>query len=161
MANVPQPSFTSCKAIKVWARQGAGRAQPLAQTPLGSPAPHLPVWGARKVSSSPPPKQRQIQHHSDGQSDAESCPGCIHIPRGSRRSLCQFSTDEEGRTGRVSRQKPPAPARSGGGVSLTAHNTASSFLFLFSVLLAKQHNVYTSGYYICQNNYGMTNGTSM
>lgn len=58
-------------------------------------------------------------------------------------------------------QKPPVLAGSGGGVSLPDHNTASSFLFLFSVLLAKQHNVYTSGYYICQNNYAMTNGTSM
>lgn len=58
-------------------------------------------------------------------------------------------------------QKPPELARSRSSVSVPDHNTASSFLFLFSVLLAKQHNVYTSGYYICQNNYAMTNGTSM
>lgn len=69
-------------------------------------------------------------------------------------------TKRAGRGGFPGRS-PPVPARSRGGVSLTDHNTASSFLFLFSVLLAKQHNVYTSGYYICQNNYGMTNGTSM
>lgn len=117
------------------------------------------LCGARKVSS--PPKERQIQHRSNGQSNAETRSGCTDIPQGSCGSLCQFSMDEEGRTGRVSRQKPPVPLRSGGSVSLTDHNTASSFLFLFSVLLAKQHNVYTSGYYICQNNYGMTNGTSM
>lgn len=98
---------------------------------------------------------------SDMQSDAESHPGYTRIPQGFSWPLCPFSMDEEGRTGQVSRQKPPVLAGSGGGVSLTDHNTASSFLFLFSVLLAKQHNVYTSGYYICQNNYGMTNGTSM
>lgn len=65
--------------------------------------------------------------------------------------------EEEGRRG------GRAPWRCGeGAASLGAHTaTASSFLFLFSVLLAKQHNVYTSGYYICQNNYSMTNGTSM
>lgn len=144
--------------------QGRGRdgLSPWHRHPWGLQLPTCPFGGRGRCHPPPPhPRQRQIQHRSDGQRDAESHPGCIRIPRGSRRSLCQFSTDEEGRTGWVSRQKPPAPARSRGGVSLTAHNTASSFLFLFSVLLAKQHNVYTSGYYICQNNYGMTNGTSM
>lgn len=58
-------------------------------------------------------------------------------------------------------QKKWAPPWKGGIVSLSEHNTVSSFLFLFWVLLAKQYNVYTSGYYICQNNYSMTNGTSM
>lgn len=48
-----------------------------------------------------------------------------------------------------------------GIVSLTEHNSVSFFLFLFSVLLAKQASVYTGGYYICHNNYSMTNGASM
>lgn len=72
-----------------------------------------------------------------------------------------ISHGRRGQAGAGVQQNPPVPARSGGGVSLPDHNTASSFPFLFSVLLAKQHNVYTSGYYICQNNYAMTNGTSM
>lgn len=98
---------------------------------------------------------------SDGESDGEHLPSYTHPLQGSPPWLCLVSVDERGRTGQVGRQKPPVPAWRGGVVSLSAHNTASSFLFLFSVLLAKQHNVYTSGYYICQNNYTMTNGTSM
>lgn len=57
-------------------------------------------------------------------------------------------------------KRAAAPAWKGGVVSLTERDTVSSFLFLFWVLLAKQRDVYTSGYYICQNNYSMTNGSS-
>lgn len=81
------------------------------------------------------------------------------IPRGSRTHFAHFPWTQRAGWGGFPGRSPRC--RHGGGVSLTDHNTASSFLFLFSVLLAKQHNVYTSGYYICQNNYGMTNGTSM
>lgn len=56
--------------------------------------------------------------------------------------------------------KSSGPTRSGDAVSLSEHGTVSSFLFLFWVLLAKHCDVYTSGYYICQNNYSMTNGSS-
>lgn len=73
---------------------------------------------------------------------------CVHI-------------DGEGIRCRGFWKKKWAPTWKGGIVSLSEHNTVSSFLFLFWVLLAKQYNVYTSGYYICQNNYSMTNGTSM
>ena len=69
-------------------------------------------------------------------------------------------TDGEG-IRRQGLRKKWAQTWKGGIVSLSEHNTESSFLFLFWVLLAKQYNVYTSGYYICQNNYSMTNGTSM
>lgn len=60
----------------------------------------------------------------------------------------------------IPRGRAVAPLVSGGAVSLSEPGTVSSFLFLFWVLLAKHCDVYTSGYYICQNNYSMTNGSS-
>lgn len=81
------------------------------------------------------------------------------VSAGQLLSICMHMNGEG--VGRWGLRKKWAPTWKGGIVSLSEHNTVSSFLFLFWVLLAKQYNVYTSGYYICQNNYSMTNGTSM
>lgn len=117
----------------------------MGSAPSGTP---VPILGQRTCLT-PPNKS------SDGQNNAkppshEGLMVTLPIFHGCR-----------GQAGAVPGRKPSVPAGSRGGVSLPDHNTASSFPFPFSVLLAKQHNVYTSGYYICQNNYAMTNGTSM
>lgn len=144
---MPQPSFTSHKAIKVCARQGEGWTQPLAGGPLAVPT--CSFQGG----------EEDIQPPNKGRSSTTVMLRATHIPRGSRSHFAHFPWTQKAGWGGFPGRSPRC--QHGGGVSLTDHNTASSFLFLFSVLLAKQHNVYTSGYYICQNNYGMTNGTSM